>query len=176
MKTDVIRVTGSSEDIKKAFAITKRYCDYMGISKDRALNVRHLVEESFGVIGDIIEGFSSDFWIESTKDSDCRICFAMIGKLNKTQKQELIRNSTKSINSSSALTNWIMNFLGKSLAEQESKNKGDERIWTLSKYKNGIDESTWNGMGKSIITRLADDICIEMHDDKIKFVVIKNTI
>ena len=69
-----------------------------------------------------------------------------------------------------------MNFLGKSLAEQESKNKGDERIWTLSKYKNGIDESTWNGMGKSIITRLADDICIEMHDDKIKFVVIKNTI
>ena len=36
MKTDVIRVTGSSEDIKKAFAITKRYCDYMGSRKNGA--------------------------------------------------------------------------------------------------------------------------------------------
>lgn len=175
MKTDVIRVTGSSEDIKRAFGITKRYCDYMGISKDRALNVRHLVEESFGVIGDITDDFKSDFWIESDKDSDCRICFAMIGKLSKAQKQELIKSSTKSINSSSGLTSRIMSFLGKSLAE-ENKAKGDERVWTLSKYKNGIDEATWNGMGKSIIAKLADDICIEINDEKIKIVVIKNSV
>lgn len=65
MKTDVCRLKGKKTDFELAQRVAEKTAVYNELSKKQALQLRLLSEELVGMLPELLNKYSGEFWIEN---------------------------------------------------------------------------------------------------------------
>ena len=116
METNRIQVKNCDAGRDMTMAEAEKFAKYMDLEHKKALQLRLLVEESFGMISAITDQFRAEFWIEGQTDGTCKIHLAFWTDMDTKKKKELIMASRNKKNAAySGLTGKIREMIEDSL-------------------------------------------------------------
>ena len=179
-----------------------KYAEYLKLSKKNKMHLLLLVEETLGMVGEIVGDFNADLWFEGTT-TECSICMEANVEMSDQKREELLKTSSSGKNSSAngmmgMIKNivelfWMgykegvgytteINYFDYAMGTINSmSNPRMTTNWKLSEYKNDVEkqkDSTrieeWDKLEKSIVANVADDISVSIEGDKIKYIITKS--
>ena len=194
MKSNVCKIEKGTRDLDAILKESERVAEYNGLSHKQSLQLRLLCEEIDGMLPNIIDDFSGDFWIDF-EDGECKVNVSIkIPEFNTDKKEELIGIAKNKKNAAAVgivgkIRSAIENlFLDKEIFKQYDMstlfNAGVEYSvgltlsysWSLNNYRNVVKKENvedWDELEKSIIANLADDIIVGIKGKQANIVVVK---
>ena len=195
MTSNICKIENGTNDLNAILKESERVADYNGFNKKQTLQLRLLCEEMDGMLPNIIDDFSGDFWIEY-EDGVCKVNARIeIPELTIKKKEELIAVSKSKKNAlavgiggkiRSAIENFFLadkkgncdnlsNMYG--LDAEYGFCLDTSLIWSLRAYKSTVkqeeNEETWDELEKSIIASLADDVIVGVKGKQANVVIVK---
>ena len=195
MKSDVCKIENGTLDLGLILKESEKVAVYNKLNEKQTNQLRLICEELDGMLPNIINDFSGDFWI----DFEEGVCKAnaeiTIADFSADAKSELIKVSKNNKNAfatglvgkirsiiedlfldSKTYKSYDMSMLFSSAIEYSVGLEESAYRWSLNKYRKAISEENapeWDELEKSIIASLADDIIIGVKGKKASIVVVK---
>ncbi len=107
MQTDKIRILEGTSDYEAALDEVMRLAEFMKLDDKQTMRLRLLAEETLGMVSAIAGDYDAEFWVEGSKDNECKIHLLATTEMNYDKKQEFIDVSTSKKNSANT------GFMGK---------------------------------------------------------------
>ena len=193
MKTDVIAVSSSGNQIGKALEQVEKMAAYKGLSRKDTLHLRLLTEEMMGMMRSITGEKDGYFWIEDEAD-EYQLHLQVNTRMNLEKRDQLLKASTTGKNEAArGLMGRLRDFFdqgddmpGYPLYHMDmmSEYNGTMLNWewsmlayqeTLSKYtaKDEKARAMWDELEKSVVTHVADDVKVAIRGQMAEMTIIK---
>ena len=176
MKSDVIHVTNKGAGFDEAFAQTEASARFRALDEKNALHLRLLAEEMMGMMRALTGEREADFWIDSPDgDGALRLHLRVKTLMNAEMRKKLLSASTSGVNAAaSGFAGKLRDFF-ECATEPVSQEMAED-------LKNGIYSSAegsrtskenWDGLEKSIVVSIADDVRIGIAGQNVEMVIVK---
>lgn len=196
MKSNVCKIENGTKDLDAILKESEKVAVYNELTHKQTLQLRLICEEIDGMLPNIIDDFSGDFWIEF-EDGVCKINISLcFDEFTPEKKNELVSVAKNKKNASavgivgkirSAIENVFLddsNFTGLSVASEsfylstEGYDYTDRSyLWSLDQYRSTVTKEkkpeSWDELEKSVIASVADDIIVGVKGRRAEIVVIK---
>ena len=198
MKTEVCKLKGKGNDFSLVEKIAEKTAIYNELTKKQGLQLRLLSEELVGMLPELLNRYSGEFWIENEGNN-----FEIHATVTSAVYNSEERNKVMSI-SSSGKNVATVGFMGKvrgivdamllSMAETdpismaavvdtcyvESLNETLFSTWSLERYRMELQQAEeterkeyWDELEKSIVANLADDVIVGINGRVVDIVIKK---
>jgi hypothetical protein len=167
---------------------------YAKLNKKQTLQLRLICEELYGMLPNVIDNYSGEFWIEY-ENNECRVnALINIPELTAEKKESLIKLASNKKNAfavgivgkiRSAIENLFLDKEYFNIYDMANLfNSGAEfsvgivptYSWSLNNYRKVVkkeDVADWDELEKSIIANLADDVIVGVKGRKANFIIVK---
>ena len=193
MKSNICKIKNGNLDLDAILKESEKVAVYNELNDKQTLQLRLLCEEIDGMLPNIVNGFSGDFWIDF-EDGECKINVSIVfEEYSINKKKELIKIAKNKKNASAkGLLGKIRSFLEDVFfTGAESKNYDIaglfnyangycagvdySYVWSYGKYKQGVkkEEKEWDELEKSIITSIADDVIVGVKGRLTNIIIVK---
>lgn len=199
MKTDICVLTSNTSTFRSIFNEVEKSAKYNNLEKKQALQLRLLAEELVGMLPELLEIGSGEFWIENNmKDFELHATIKAERRLTPVVKETILSVSKSGKN---AASKGIVNKI-KLIAESMLDGYSDasqafayydfydmgtginpgyceswSNAWSLNSYKQyegeNKGEEEWDELEKSIIANLADDVIVGVVGKKVDILIKK---
>ena len=174
---------------------TAQYCE---LEHEEELQLRLLAEELVGMVENITGEYKGLFWIEA-QDNDFRLNLQMEKPGTEKTREKLLSISSKGQNAAASgfmgklrnlfencmdhyeelETYGIQNGMGSTCLGDMYAGciaDADSIAWSLKDYETAVGEESeeWDELEKCIVTNLADDIVVNMKNDRAQIVIYKS--
>lgn len=199
MKSNVCKLIKNKECLNNILEETEKTLNFIKLERHEVLRIRLLSEEMVCLVGELIEDFEGEFWLE-TKGDKLNLCASLeVSYMDKSLKERLLKLSKNKKNSFAkgikgriltAFENialsisenglYIPSSVGYNTYEEYSENV--TYTWSLNHYKeevvkeNKTRKDDWDELEKSIIAKLADDVLVGVRKDKVEIVIVKKIV
>ncbi len=197
MKTDVVVVSTNGAGMEEALNQAEKIGEYKHLSSKSTLHLRLLAEELMGLMRSITGEKSGQFWIEDD-DGTYMLHLLVDTRMNTVKREKLLNTSTSGKNAyAKGIMGRLRDFFDRN-ADQDVvaftnpimmsgvyDNAQDilhDVEWSMVKYREDIystkDENAehaaaWDELEKSVITHVADEIKVFIHNQQAEMVVYK---
>ena len=196
MKSNVCKIENGTKDLDAILKESEKVAVYNELSHKQALQLRLICEEIDGMLPNIIDGFSGDFWIDF-KDGVCKVNASIqIPEFNTEKKEKLIgiakdKKNASVVGISGKIRDAIENFFldgttGYGTPESNSffhlstgfsEGVDYSYLWSLENYRysaKGEEKSDeWDELEKSVIASVADDVIVGVKGKRADIIVVK---
>lgn len=200
MTSDIIHVTNKGEGVEEALRQTEAVAGYRSLSEKDALHLRLLTEEMMGLLKALTGERTADFWIES-EGNTFRLHLKTRTEMNGDMRQKLLSVSSSGENAAATgvwgklrdlyermlepadetmppiyLGGWLSSEnlpVSASDAIVQSSVLHAQSVWSLRRCIGGGPEKDWDGLEKSVIASIADDVEIGIVTNTVEMTVIK---
>ena len=192
MKTDVFKFTDNTDELERMLDETEKTAKYVGLDKKQTIRLRLLAEELMGMLPEMMEYCSGEFWIESVdKQVELHVSVKLDDMLS-ADRDKLLSVSTSGKNAAAkgimgkvraaAEMMLIEYFSLPADMQYDFYNMGMSdpyyyaNAWSLNQYKAAVAQNTeaWDELEKSIIANLADDVIVGIKGKQADIIVKKN--
>jgi hypothetical protein len=198
MKTEVCKLKGKGNDFSLVEKVAEKTAVYNALDKKQGLQLRLLSEELVGMLPELLDRYSGEFWIENEGNN-----FEIHAKVTSAVYNSEERSKVMSI-SSSGKNVATVGFMGKvrsivdamllSMAETDpmvmppvmdryyidSLSEAMLSTWSLEGYRMEIQQAEetkrkecWDELEKSIVANLADDVIVGIDGREVNIVIKK---
>ena len=201
MKSNVCKIKNGTNDLDAILRESEKVAVYNELTHKQALQLRLICEEIDGMLPNIIDDFSGDFWIDF-EDGVCRVNASVkFEEFSAEKKKGLVAVAKNKKNAAavgivgkirSALENIFLDSdtFGSGILFESQYYSMDyhaamdhfhgrdySSFWSLEKYrgsvKNGYEAEAWDELEKSVIASVADDIIVGVKGKCADIIVIK---
>lgn len=202
-KSKVCAYDGSEKAISTAAAEAERYAVSENLGKSMQLRLRLLSEELLSLTRSLPNVKDGNFYVERD-GNDYDICFDAIAKINRETKENILRATSENAGHGySGISGMVAHAIdsmivmsandkkglskaGMDAMEESIGKAGDDYKWSYNIYKekemddgNGDEDSldaiSAEGLGRSVLTKLSDDIRVSFRKNRIYIrVLVKN--
>ena len=197
MKSNICRIENGTKDLAAILKESEKVAVYNELSPKQANQLRLLCEELDGMLPNIIEEFSGDFWIEYEQGL-CKLNASIeLMALTADKKEELISIAKNKTNAASEgladkIRSAIENFfLVEEMPQSFAIANGAYHysfgsvsaidysyFWSLNQYKYSVNQdeqaAEWDELEKSLIASIADDVIVGVKGNRADIVIVKN--
>ena len=197
MKSNVCKIENGTKDLAAILKESEKVAVYNELTHKQALQLRLICEEIDGMLPNIIDDFSGDFWIDF-EDGVCKVNVSIrIPEFNTEKKGKLIGISKDKKNSAVAgivgkIRDAIENlFLDDAMTDgfdmsssffHFSTGFSDgvdySYLWRLNDYRYSVKKEAkadaWDELEKSVIASVADDVIVGVKGKCADIIVVKN--
>jgi hypothetical protein len=189
MKTNVIKINQSEDNLNKILVETGKVAEISSLNNKQSLRVRLIAEEFVGMLKELSTDFDGEFWIENEN-----LSFSFVSQIHINEAMDL-QTKRRFIDISSSKKNTTKGIMGKirdiveNLLYPENAMYSSKFVayqlesavllndqWTLNKYKDSErnNPEPWDELEKSIIANLADDVIVSVKGSNVEIVILKD--
>lgn len=200
MKSNVCKIENGTKDLAAILRESERVAVYNELTHKQALHLRLICEEIDGMLPNIIDDFSGDFWIEF-EDGVCKVNVSLrFDEFNAEKKKGLVAVAKNKKNAAatgvvgkirSAIENVFLTEGSSGDVSPESQYLVTEyydsadyysgmdyaRLWSLTNYKSTVSKEEkkeeWDELEKSVIASVADDVIVGVKGKRADIIVVK---
>ena len=200
MKSDIVHVSNKGDGFEEALRQTEAAAVYRSLPKKDAIHLRLLTEEMMGLLKALIGERRAEFWIESEGNA-FRLHLTTKTEMNSEMRKGLLSVSSSGENASATgilgklrdlyermiepadgtlppiyLSGWISgDNLPVSASETiiQSSVLQAQNTWSLRRCIENGPIADWDGLEKSIIANIADDVEIGIAGNRVEMTVLK---
>lgn len=193
MKSNICKIEKGALDLGVILKESEKVAIYNELNDKQTLQLRLLCEEVDGMLPNVIDEYSGDFWIDF-EEGVCKINVAIeFNEFTASKKKELIKIAKNKKNAAvTGILGKIRSVLEDMFLDSEWKksyemaylfNCANESclgtdysyMWSLQRYKQVIrkEEKEWDELEKSIIMSIADDVIVGVKGRKANFIIVK---
>lgn len=196
MKSDICKLGGNNSYLSEIITQVEKTAVYNELDTKSALQLRLLAEEFVGMLPELLECVSGEFWIESkNKKFELHASLrAASDDLDFNEKVMSISTSGKNIAAKGIMGKIAATILSmlhiytsptvQSSIDYFAMGTGteyvDAEIWSLGNYRNAAKKyinngkpEAWDELEKSIIAKLADDVEVGIKGEKVDIIIEK---
>lgn len=197
MKSNICKIDNGVKDLKAILNESEKVAVYNELDHKQTLQLRLICEEIDGMLPNIIDDFSGDFWIEF-ENGVCKvnasIKFAEFTAQKKNQLIDIAKNkkNSESVGIVGKIRSAIENFFLDerniealalssgtfNLATNYMLDNDYSYIWSLGQYKTNTSKEekaeAWDELEKSVIASVADDVIVGVKGNQADIVIVKN--
>ena len=198
MTTDIIHVTNKGEGITQALQQTEAAAVFRGLSKKDAIHLRLLTEEMMGMLKALTGERAADFWIDS-EDKAFRLHLKTETRMNNDKRRQLLSVSSSGQNAAatgvlgklidlyerivepadasmprmymSGWTNCETLPMDANAAMVQSASLYSAGVWSMRRCIDEGPDNDWDGLERSVIANIADDVEIRIAFNKVEMTV-----
>jgi hypothetical protein len=189
MKSNIIKITQSEENLNKILTETQTASENASLDHKQTLRARLIAEEFSSMLKELSTDFDGEFWID--RDN---LSFSFVAQIHINEAMDL-QTKRRFIEISSEKKNTTKGILGKirdiieNLLYPENAMYTSKFVtyqlesavllndqWTLKRYKDAERNNAepWDELEKSIIANLADDVIVSVKGNNVEIVILKN--
>ncbi len=198
MKTDVIRLTGDTNEYMRVLQEAMKFAAYKELPNKQALHLRLLTEELIGMMRSITGEKDGEFWIEDA-DSVCELHLKVHTIMNTRKREQLLGAATSGKNESAKGLMGRLRDVFDRAADEDLLAAGGAltRIapfepagefsmswdWSMISYREELSKlvslndkeagEMWDELEKSVVTHVADDIKVSIRGQNAEMIIIK---
>ena len=195
MKSNVCKIEKGNKDLNAILQESESVAQYNGFTHKQALQLRLICEEIDGMLPNIIDDFSGDFWIEY-ENGVCKVNVAVVfEEFSVEKKKELIQVAKNKKNAAAVgIVGKIRSVIEDFFLNDETRAYGmpmdfydvaseygvyldNPYMWSLNQYKTTVRkekrEEEWDELEKSIIASIADDVIVGVKGTRANIVIVK---
>ena len=195
MKSNVCKIEKGNKDLDAILQESESVAQYNGFTHKQALQLRLICEEIDGMLPNIIDEFSGDFWIEY-ENGVCKVNVAVeFNEFSVEKKKELIQVAKNKKNAAAVgIVGKIRSIIEDFFLNNEASVYGaptdfynvaseygvyldNPYMWSLNEYKTTVRkekrEEEWDELEKSIIASIADDVIVGVKGTRANIVIVK---
>ena len=196
MRSKVCKIDNGTKDLEAILKESEKVAVYNELNHKDTLQLRLLCEEIDGMLPNIIDDFSGDFWIDF-EDGVCKINLSLrFAEFSAKKKEELVAIAKNKKNSAEVgIVGMIRSALEDIFLQDDNIGGGNlslesrdlitdyydcmdySYLWTLDRYskqvKNDATEE-WDELEKSVLASVADDIIVGVKGKRADIIIVKN--
>ena len=202
MKSNVCKIENGTKDLDAILRESEKVAVYNDLTHKQTLQFRLICEEIDGMLPNIIDDFSGDFWIDF-EDGVCKVNVSLrFEEFTAKKKEELVAIAKNKKNASATgICGMIRSALEDVFLEEDSFGGGDMSLesryfvteyynnmdwysgadysclWTLEHYRSTVkkEEKTekWDELEKSVIASVADDVIVGVKGKRADIIIVK---
>ena len=196
MKSNICKIENGSRSLDAILRESEKVAVYNELNHKQTMQLRLLCEEMDGMLPNIVNFYSGDFWIEFDKGV-CKINISVeLKDLTKGEKDELIGIAKDKKNASaSGITGKIRSaieslFIADMTLPLNTMPHGMfsfstdhltpidyTYFWSMNQYRNNVIKEQmseeWDELEKSVIASIADDVIVGIKGKQADIVIIK---
>ena len=191
MKTDVITISSSGENMEAALQQAEKTAAYKGLTGKNALHLRLLTEEMMGMMRSIAGNVEGKFWIED-EDGAYQLHLKVHTSMDEQKREKLLSASSSGINEASR---GIMGKLRAFFEPAEDNplfvtsmmSDGPEGLndmnWSMYAYREQLERymteqrdgaaEAWDELEKSVVSHVADDVKVSIRGRDVEMIICK---
>lgn len=196
MKSDICELDGKKSDLSAIFKQVEKTAVYNELDEKSALQLRLLAEEFVGMLPELLECVSGEFWIESAgKKFELRASLqADKDDLDFNEKVMSISTSGKNIAAEGIMgkiaaaalsmlhiyTSPTVQATVDYFAMGTDVAAGVSDLWSLGNYRDAAKKyvdsgkpEAWDELEKSIVAKVADDVEVGIKGEKVDIIITK---
>ena len=201
MRSNICKIENGTKDLDAILKESQKVAEYNELTHKQTLQLRLICEEIDGMLPNIIENFSGDFWIDF-EDGLCKVNVSIkLDELTAEKKEELVAIAKNRKNSAAiGIVGKIRSALEDVFLLDYSFGRGDMSlesryfvtecynsmdiysgmdypyIWSLDKYRSSVNKEEkaeeWDELEKSMIAAVADDIIVGVKGKRADIIVV----
>ena len=201
MRSNVCKIENGTKDLAAILRESEKVAVYNELSHKQTMHLRLICEEIDGMLPNIIDDFSGDFWIDF-ENGVCRVNVSLrFEEFTAQKKEELVAISKSKKN---AAVNGVVGMIRSALEDaflDETAFSGDMSLesryfvagyydgmdhfssadyaclWSLERYRDSVKadrkREKWDELEKSVIASVADDVIVGVKGKRADIIVIK---
>ena len=201
MKSNVCKIENGTKDLDAILKESEKVAVYNDLTHKQSLQLRLICEEIDGMLPNIIDDFSGDFWIDF-EDGVCKVNVSLRFDDFTAEKKEGLVALAK--NKKNAAAVGIVGKIRSSLENVFLIGGGDMALesrcfvtdcyngmdyyagmdyacyWSLEQYRSTVKQEekaeAWDELEKSVIASVADDVIVGVKGKRADIVVVKKFI
>ena len=203
MKSNVCKIENGTKDLAAILKESEKVAVYNELTHKQTLQLRLICEEIDGMLPNIIEDFSGDFWIDF-EDGVCKVNVSLCFDDFSAEKKEGLVGIAKNKKNAAAvgIVGKIRSAIEDVFLLDDSYGGGDMSLesryfvteyyntmdhylgmdypclWSLEQYRSTVkkEEKTeaWDELEKSVIASVADDVIVGVKGKRADIIVVKN--
>ena len=200
MQSYMVYVNNRGKGYMEALQQTEAAANYRSLSKKDAMHLRLLTEEMMGLLKALTGERAAEFWIES-EGSAFRLHLKTWTEMNNNKRRQLLAVTTSGENAAATgvlgklrdlyermieptdaempymyLNGWSGSeglSMDANTAIIQSVSLTAQSVWSLRRCINNGPQEDWDGLEKSIIANIADDVEIGIASNTVEMTVVK---
>ena len=202
MKSNVCKIEKGIKDLDAILKESEKVAVYNELTHKQTLQLRLICEEIDGMLPNIVDNFSGDFWIEF-EDGVCKVNISLcFDEFTAEKKQALVDIAKNKKNAATVgIVGKIRSALENVFLDQDYFTSGDVRLesryyaseyyntmdyhlgmdyacfWSLENYKSTVKKEDkteeWDELEKSVIASVADDVIVGVKGKRADIIVVK---
>lgn len=194
MVSNICKIEKEGNALYEILNESERVAAYAELNKKQTLQLRLICEEMHGMLPNIIDNYSGEFWIEY-ENGECKVnALINIPELTAEKKENLIKVATNKKNAFAVgIVGKIRSAIENLFLDKEYFNTYDMAnlfnagaeysvgvvptySWSLNNYRKVVKKENvedWDELEKSIIANLADDVIVGVKGRKANFIIVK---
>lgn len=198
MKTDVCRLKGKKTDFELAQRVAEKTAVYNELSKKQALQLRLLSEELVGMLPELLNKYSGEFWIENKGNNYevHAVVNSAVYDIKEREKVMSLSSSGKNVANAGFMgkIRSIVDSMMLSMADADAQTMSYTMnpyyidnvhgmvysTWSLEQYKEDLEnveedirKEKWDELEKSIVANLADNVVVGIEGRQVNIVLKK---
>lgn len=193
MKSDILKLKNDGSVSVEILNEVENCSNYCRLDKKQTLQMRLLSEELLGMLPELLENCEGEFWFERNKQCCELHVLAGISGTDLDARERVLSISSTGKNAAAT------GIMGKVRAAAEhlmayilypdvpaaittgdlyfSETSLHTYAWSLSNYITQVQQEerkdAWDELEKSIVAKLADDVTVSIHGDRVEIIVKK---
>ena len=201
MRSNICKIDNGTKDLAAILKESEKVAVYNELSSKQTMQMRLICEELDGMLPNIIDEFSGDFWIDF-ENGICKVNVSLkFNEFTAEKKSDLVALAKDKKNAAatgivgrirSALENVFLDensigvdmpmdshyFVTEYCSGMDHFYAMDySRFWSLNQYRNYIKpeekSAEWDELEKSVIASLADDIIVGVKGKQADIIIVK---
>lgn len=202
MKSNVCKIENGTNDLDAILKESEKVAVYNELTHKQTLQLRLMCEEIDGMLPNIIENFSGDFWIDF-EEGICKVNLSIrFDEFTAEKKEGLVAIAKNKKNAAAVgIVGKIRSALEDVFLGEDSIGYGDAaldsrcfvtdyyggmdhyfgmdyaRLWSLEQYRSTVQkeekEEAWDELEKSVIASVADDVIVGVKGKRADIIVVK---
>jgi hypothetical protein len=202
MKSNVCKIENGTKDLDAILKESEKVAVYNELSHKEALKLRLICEEIDGMLPNIIDDFSGDFWIDF-ENGVCKVNVSIeLNKFTAEKKEGLVAIAKNKKNAAAVgIVGKIRSALEDVFLSEDSFGGGDMSLgsryfvteyyngmdayhgvdyaclWSLEQYRSSVKKEekseAWDELEKSVIASVADDVIVGVKGKRADITVVK---
>jgi len=200
LTSDTVHVTNNGEGVSEALSQTEAVAAYRALSKKNSAHLRILAEEMMGMLKSLTGEREADFWIESNGSAFC-LHLKTNAPMNRDMRRRLLSVTSDGENAAEKGVIGKLRDLYEKLMEPEDETMpriyvngwscsenlpmdhaaalaqtvslSEHSVWSLKRCVGSRPDKNWDGLEKSVIANIADDVEIGIANNTVDMTVYK---
>lgn len=202
MKSNICKIENGTKDLDAILRESEKVAVYNELTHKQTLQLRLICEEIDGMLPNIIDDFSGDFWIDF-EDGVCKVNISLrFNEFTAEKKEGLVSISKSKKNAATVgIVGKIRSALENVFLDQDSFGSNEMMIesryfsmdyyntmdhysgmdyaclWSLEQYRNTVKKEekaeAWDELEKSVLASVADDVVVGVKGKRADIVIIK---
>ena len=189
MRSNVCKIEKGTRDLDSILRESQKVAEYNELTHKQALQLRLLCEEIDGMLPNIIDDFSGDFWIDF-ENGVCKVNVSVKFDAFSLDKKEALVKIAKNKKNAAAvgIVGKIRSELENIFLDEAALRMGAmmsdpvvgsdySYIWSLDQYRCSVkkedQEEAWDELEKSVIASVADDVIVGVKGRQADIVIVK---